>query len=370
MNAPLLRPGLIRPGAGSGSSVSRRSLIKYFGAGAAALGATPLLAGCGGDAEASASGDFGVAAFPGDAYFLDTANLAEKQYAKHGLNVPEHLTPQSGVQGLQLLVAGAIDGFAVDTLLLLASHGNAAKGKRPMLVGVRNMETTYAIVGNKNVKWPDKNASFEEKMHALKGKKVGVTAIGAGSDLQLKLALETAGMVYDDITPLAVGSTTQMIPNMRNERVDAVVTVQWTSTRLLAQATGGSILLDFAEKSAPDIMRNQAVVCASVREDMLEKDPESVKAWLATQNDARKWMLENPKDAAALLNKTGLAGKGLPIAEEYMKHYAKVVDPALEPMLKAPKDIIERMIGLAERFGNIEKGKVTYESLVPDFARA
>ena len=369
MNAPLLRSGLMTQGAGSGSPMSRRSLIKYLGVGAAAIGAAPLLAGCGND-EASAAGDFGVAAFPGDSYFIDTVNLAEKQYAKHGLTVPKHLTPQSGVQGLQLLVAGAIDGFAVDTLLLLASHGNSAKGKRPMLVGMRDQQTTYAIVGNKNVKWPDKSASFEEKMHALKGKKIGVTSIGAGSDLQLKLALETAGMSYDDITPLAVGSTTQMIPNMRNERVDATVTVQWTSTRFLAAATDSSILLDFSEEGTPDIMRNQGVLCAAVREDQLEKNPDAVKAWLATQNDGRNWMLKNPKEAAALLNKTGMAGKGAAIAEEYIKHYADSVDPKLEPMFKAPKAAVERMIGLAEHFGNIDKGKVTYETLVPDFARA
>ncbi len=370
MNAPLHLPGRIRSGRGGEASVSRRSLIKYFGAGAAALGATPFLAGCGVEEPAAAAGEYAIGAFPGDSYFFDTINLAQKQYAKHGLTVSEHLVAQSGVQGMQLLVAGSLNATAVDTLLLVASHGNASKGKRPMMVGARMPESSYAIIGNKNVKWPSEDASFEEKIRALKGKKVGVTAIGAGSDLQLRLALETAGLTYDDITPLAVGTSAQMIPNLNNDRVDAVVSVQWTSTRFLCEATGSSILAEFSADNMPDVMRNQAVVGLAVQESSLENDLDRVKGWISANEEAETWMLENRADAAKLLDTTSMNGKGLPIAEAYIEHYAKNIKPKVKPMFKAPRESTERMIKLAERFGNIEKGQVTYESLVPEFARA
>lgn len=351
--------------------VSRRSLLKYAGLGAAALGSASLLTACGGGAGASDGlTTFGIGAFPGDSFFLDTVNLANKDYSRHGLDVPKHLTPQSGVQSFQLMVAGALDGLGADTMLLMATHANSSKGKRPVLIGFRTAETSYGIVGGKNFQAPGSAASFEEKMRSLKGKKVGVSGVGSGSDLQLKLALELAGMKYGDVTALAVGTTANAIPNLKQGRVDAYVTVQWTSTRYVAQEAGGSIIIDFAEPSVPELLRNQAVLAIAVREEMAQQQPELVKNWLACQDDAKNWVIDNRKAAAELLNTTGLGGNAPEIAEAYIEHYATTMAPNIQPMFKAKKETVERMASLAERFGSIKKGEVTYETLVPEFARA
>lgn len=353
------------------SAVSRRSLLKYVGLGTAALGSASLLTACGGGAAGQAGlTKFEIGAFPGDSFFLDTANLANKDYSKHGLDVPKHLTPQSGVQSFQLLVAGALDGLAADTMLLMATHANSSKGKRPVLVGFRTAETSYGIVGGKGIKWPGANESFEEKMQSLKGKKVGVTSVGSGSDLQLKLALELAGMKHSDVTALAVGTTAHAIPNLKQQRVDAYVTVQWTSSRYVAKASGGRVLLDFAEPGVPGLLRNQAVLAVAVREEMAQNQPQIVKDWLACQEDASQWILDKPKDAAKLLNTTALGGDAPEIAEAYVEHYATSIAPKLHPMFKADKETVERMAKLAERFGNVKKGDIKYETLVPEFARA
>ncbi|MFF5792806.1 ABC transporter substrate-binding protein [Paeniglutamicibacter sp. NPDC012692] len=356
------------------NGVSRRSMLKYLGLGTAALGSVPLLAGCGGSGAGTASAGqaqkFSVASFPGDAYFFDAVNLANKDYANHKLEVPKHVSPQSGVQSFQLMVAGAVDGYAADTGLLMATHANSSKGKRPVLVGFRAVETTYGIVGSKDVTWPSADASFEEKIRSLKGKKIGVTSVGSGGDLQLKLALETAGMKYDDVTALAVGPSAQAIPNLKAGRIDAYVTVQWTSTRFIAQETGGTIVIDFAEASVPDKMRNQAVLAIAVREEMAQQHPEVVQNWLAAQDDARQWIKNNKAAAAELLNSSGLGGKAPDIATAYIEHYVTEVEPKLQPMFKAPRETVEHMAELALRFGSVKKGAITYEQLVPDFARA
>lgn len=354
-----------------GNEVSRRSLLTYVGLGAAALGSVPLLSACGGEAEATKDlTKFSVGSFPGDSYFLDTVNLANKDYGRHGLDTPKHLTPQSGVQSFQLMVAGALDGNASDTMLLMATHANSSKGKRPVLIGFRTAETSYGIVGGKDFKAPGADASFEEKMRSLSGKKVGVTSVGSGSDLQLKLALETAGMNYGDVTVLGVGTTAQGITNLQQNRIDAYVTVQWTSTRFAAQEAGGSIIVDFAEQNVPDIMRNQAVLAIGVREEMALEQPELVQNWLACQVDAKEWIVDNQKAAADLLNTTGLGGKAPDIAAAYIEHYATAIAPKIQPMFKAKKETVEHMATLAERFGSVQKGDIVYESLVPEFARA
>ena len=353
--------------------LSRRSLLQYFGLGAAAIGSASLLSGCGTDGGAAAAGQpqkFAIAAFPGDAYLLDAINLANKDYDKHQLDVPKHLSPQSGVQAYQLLVAGAVDAYASDTLLLMATHANSSKGKRPLLVGFRTLETTYGIVGSKDLSWPGPDASFEEKIASLKGKKIGVSSVGAGGDLQLKLALELAGMKYSDVTALAVGPTAQAIPNLNAGRIDAYVTVQWTATRFVAQESGGTVLIDFAEAGSPDLMRNQAVVAMGVREEMAQQHPDVVKNWLAAQDDASKWIIGNKKAAAELLNTSGLGGKAPEVAAAYVEHYANVVAPKLKPMFKAPKATVEHMAELALRFGSVKEGDISYEALVPEFARA
>ncbi|MFJ6418952.1 ABC transporter substrate-binding protein [Paeniglutamicibacter sp. NPDC091659] len=355
------------------NGVSRRSLLRFAGLGAVAIGAAPLLAACGSNAAPAGTGathKFNAAAFPGDAYFLDTINLENKFYASHQLEVAKHITPQSGVQAFQLLVAGAVDGYASDTGLLMATHANSSKGKRPVLVGFRNLDSTYGIIGGPDSQWPAADASFEEKMHSLKGKKIGVTAVGAGGDLQLRLALELAGMKPGDVTVLAVGPTAQAIPNIKAKRIDAYVGVQWTATRFISKETGGTILLDFAEASAPDLLRNQAVVAIAVREEMAQQQPEVVQNWLAAQDEASKWIGENKEAAAKLLNDNGLGGKGMDIATEYVEHYVADVQPKLNPMFKATEETVDKMAELALRFGSVKKGDITYAQLVPEFARA
>lgn len=355
------------------NGVPRRSFLRYAGLGAAALSSASLLTACGGNEAPGASRamhKFAVAAFPGDAYFLDTINLEDKIYAQHRLEVAKHIAPQSGVQAFQLLVAGAVDGYAADTGLLMATHANSSKGKRPVLVGFRNLETTYGIVSGPDNQWPAVDASFEEKMQSLKGKKIGVTAVGAGGDLQLRLALELAGMKAGDVTVLAVGPTAQAIPNIKAKRIDAYVGVQWTATRFIAKDTAGTILLDFAEASAPELLRNQAVVAIAVREEMAQQQPDVVQDWLAAQEAASKWIGDNKESAAKLLNDNGLGGKAPEIATEYVKHYVADVQSKLSPMFKATRETVENMAELALRFGSVKKGDITYEQLVPEFARA
>lgn len=356
------------------NGVSRRSLLKYAGIGAAALGTASLLTACGGGGGAQAGSKeltkFTISSVPGDSFILDAINVANGDYVKHGLDVPKHITPSSGVQGFQLLAAGAIDGMGSDTLNLMANHVNNQGGNRPVLIGFRTKETTYGIVRSEAGSWPAADASFEEKMRSLKGKKVGVTAVGAGGDLQLRLALEEAGMKYEDVNVLAVGLTAQAIPNMKAGRIDAYVGVMWTAARFVAQETGGSMLVDFAEPGVPSIVRDQAVVAITVREQMAKEKPELVQQWLAAQNDASEFMLKDKAGAAKILNETGLGGQGAEIAAAYLDHYAAQVAPKLNPMFKADRETVERMAAVGERFGSIGKGTIKYESFVPEFARA
>ncbi|MHA7288740.1 hypothetical protein ACX80V_03705 [Arthrobacter sp. MDT3-24] len=120
----------------------------------------------------------------------------------------------------------------------------------------------------------------------------------------------------------------------------------------------------------PELMRNQAVVAKGVREEMVQQHPEVVQNRLAAQDDASKWIIGNQAAAADLLNTSGLGGKAPDIAAAYVEHYASEVAPKLQPTFKATKETVDRMAELALRFGSVKEGDITYEALVPEFARA
>ncbi|RKM74658.1 hypothetical protein COO55_23230 [Rhodococcus opacus] len=354
-------------------NISRRSMLKYLGLGTAAVGATSLLAACGGGPGAGASGQaakFTIGSFPGDTFLLDAVNLANNDFARNNLNVPKFITPQSGVQALQLVSAGAVNGYSSDTLLLMGAHANSTQGKRPVIIGLKNVSTTYGVVVGPNGNWPGEDATFEEKMQSLKGKSIGVSAIGAGGDLQLDLALELAGMQSSDVTHLAVGPSASAIPNMKAGRLDGYVSVQWSSGLFIARETGGSVLLDFGRPSMPETLRNQAVVCISTSESFAEEHEDVLKNWLRAQSEGSEWMLSHKDDAAEILNSGTFDGNAPEIAKAYIEHYAQDVAPKLQPMFKAPKDQVDHMIDLAVRFGNAKEGAISYEQIVPAFARA
>jgi ABC-type nitrate/sulfonate/bicarbonate transport system substrate-binding protein len=373
---PMIRSGLAAAQAGT----SRRGFLRYAGVGAVALGSAGLLAACGDDGSSAAKGgakgglakatQFRIASAPGDNYFLDQICVEQHLFDNYNLQIGKLIYPQSGVQAMQLLSGGGVDGMVQDPILTLASYVNAEEGKRPIMVGMRIPETTYSIVANAGTDFPDESATFEERMHALKGKRVGVAAIGAGSDQQLQLALEEAGMGYDDVEHVGVGQFASGIAQMKAKRLEAYVTVTWATTRLAAAQTGGRMYIDFLADSTPAILRDQQVQYFITREDFLDKQEKVIQAWLDAQTDAMDWVVANPDKAADSLNNASFGGKGEQFATDYVAHFTDVVVPKVKPNWAVPKESVDFMIDVATRLGTIKEGQVSYEDLVAESARA
>lgn len=363
------------------SGTSRRDLLRWAGSGLVAVGVGGALTACGGGSGSSSKVSkvagalakpttFHIASAPIDNYFLDFVNQDQKDYAKFNLKVPKFILPKSGVQGEQLMSAGSINGQVQDVLLTLATYAHSDPGKRPVFVGMRVPETTYSIVVAKGT-WPGANASFKEKMQALKGKTIGVTAIGAGADQQLTLALKQAGMSRDDITALSVGQVAAGgAAQMKAGRIQAYVGITWATSRVLVKETGGQILVEFSDPSVPAILSKQKVDVAIVREDFAKDHEDVVKAWLAAQTAGKDWMAASPDKAAALLNKTCLGGKYADIAKGYVSHWNDDLVPKLKPDWKIEKADVDLMIDVAQQMGLIKSGQVTFEDIVPAYARA
>lgn len=355
---------------------SRHPRSRIVQTGAAALAMGLLLAACGSTGGSSGDGEGGddpvvmrIASAPTDVYLMDEFALSKGLFADHNLKVDKFIYPQSGVQGSQLLASGAVDAMQQDTLLTMASFANGQKGKRPIIVGMRMPTVTYAIITRDGFEGPGADASFEERMKALEGKTIGVTAIGAGADQQLTLALEEAGMDKDSVTRLAVGQMPPMIAQLKSKRVDAVVSQTWASSRMMEAATGGSIYVEYADPSLPEIVSGQEVGPLVVREDFLEKNPEAVKDYLELQTATKKEMLDHPDEAAKFLNKNTFDGKAADLSAAYVDDWSKNVITKADPDWRMSREAFDRMVEVGVRIGLLKEGQVTYEDMVADFAQ-
>ena len=120
---------------------------------------------------------FPTATFLVDTYATDFVGKELGIFEKHGLDVT-FAYPPSGATAAQLLLAGEIRGWNGPMDYAIQS---AAKGADLKMAGMPFVTTTDYIVVSSKGTWPARNASFEEKIKALKGKTVGVSGIGAGT---------------------------------------------------------------------------------------------------------------------------------------------------------------------------------------------
>jgi len=77
----------------------------------------------------------------------------------------------------------------------------------------------------------------------LKGRRIGVTAIGAGTHQLAASILRKAGYSLSDVQIVPVGSGTPLITAMKLKQIDAAMATDPTTTRLLLNGDG-SLLLD------------------------------------------------------------------------------------------------------------------------------
>ena len=84
----------------------------------------------------------------------------------------------------------------------------------------------------------------------------------------------------------------------------------------------------------------------------------------------RRWIESNQAAAADLLNTGSFNGQAKDACTQYINHFATATSPMIKPMSRVPKDTIDFMINLGVKLGSLKTGQVSYEDIVPAFARA
>jgi NitT/TauT family transport system substrate-binding protein len=153
-------------------------------------------------------------------------------FRKHGIDAEVIVTGQGGTAGIGALLANDINmaSSAGDVLVNAALRG----GDTVMLAGVVN-KGLQRLIAKPEVKTPAD----------LKGKRIGVTRIGAVSHSVLLMMLQRWKMTPNDVQVMQVGSSPAMLASLDKGGIEAaVVTIP---SMFVAEDRGYRVILDMAD---------------------------------------------------------------------------------------------------------------------------
>jgi NitT/TauT family transport system substrate-binding protein len=142
--------------------------------------------------------------------------------AKHGIQCVPVPNP-SGVVGLQALLSG---GLEVSVAAVISAIQLAAKGAPIRLVGTLWQKNPYIFaIGNSEA---SANLPKDKKamMQQLRGKRIGVTTRGSGTEYVVDAFLGEAGMKLTDVTIVPVGGPSTAYAALVNKQIDAAVSYE------------------------------------------------------------------------------------------------------------------------------------------------
>jgi len=153
-------------------------------------------------------------------------------FRKHGIDAEVIVTGQGGTAGIGALLANDIQmvSSAGDILVAAALRG----GDTVMVAGVVN-KGLQRIMTKAEIKTPAD----------LKGKRVGVTRIGAVSHSVLLMMLQRWKMSVNDIQVMQVGSSPNMLVSLDKGGLEAAVLT--IPSMFVAEDRGYRVLLDMAD---------------------------------------------------------------------------------------------------------------------------
>src|SRR6266550_2189605 len=153
-------------------------------------------------------------------------------FRKHGIDAEVIVTGQGGTAGIGALLANDIQmvSSAGDVLVAAALRG----GDTVMVAGVVN-KGLQRIVTKPDIKTPAD----------LKGRRIGVTRIGAVSHSVLLMMLARWKMTVNDVQVMQVGSSPNMLASMDKGGIDAAVLT--IPSMFVAEDRGYRVLLDMAD---------------------------------------------------------------------------------------------------------------------------
>lgn len=329
------------------------------------------LTACGSESGSSGEKDlyeFTLGSFNGEIYVLDY--VADKQgfFEQNGLKVSFISPQQGGASANTLFLGGTLKGWPGNPAPIMQ---NIAKGENIKIAGWLDNWIPFGVVvpGDSELA-ALKDRPFEEKIKALRGKKIGLTAVGSLVYHSLMSGFATVGMTDKDATILAVGQPDSGIGQMEAGRIDAYVTYSRTDVGVFEQRVGAVQFVSLTGEEAPEKIRAFSSYALPVLNSLATEHPDVVSGYVKAQQQAYEWTKQNI-DAAAQI-----------VADQvYKGQYKEIIVPALQKLFaveqtydfKVNPQSWNNMANLVAELGMVEQDKrstLDYAKVVLDSAKA
>ncbi len=205
--------------------------------------------------------------------------------AAHKLSC-ELVSIPSAPLGLQALVAGSLD-VVISSADVVAQ---AIIGGAPVqYVGGLLPAPPFALSMRSDVGAVNRTAPYPENVKSIRGMKIGVTARGAGPEVQMRLLLAEAGMDPDkDVVYVAVGSPSAQYAALAAKQIDGVMGFEPLPT-ICDSSSLCSNLVDLRKGQGPVIGRGGSAVTYVAARSLIQNNPAVVDAFRQASAEAIEW---------------------------------------------------------------------------------
>lgn len=229
--------------------------------------------------------------------------LEQELFQKNGVDVTDVISSQGGGTTIRNMLAGGL-GFGASAA---GATVTAIKSGLPVrIVGVDNDSLA-------DILWVVPKTSSLKTIHDVKGKKFGTTTPGALTYVLGELLLKKNGLSYGDVTPVPLG-TGAGLAALDSGAVDTTYEYEplfsrdEAKYRVLARVS--------------DIVPRVAILLLVATQDMIDKQPDKLRAIMLTHKQAVDYVYAHPKEAADVAAKR-MVGVTPAVVERAVAHLAK-----------------------------------------------
>lgn len=280
------------------------------------------LAAAAGLASAADLDELNVQSYPGTTLSLPLYVAQSKGiFEKNGLKVNIIGIP-AGPQATQALLTGGVDimGNAVSNTLL-AQARLAKSGSTDRIVGIIQGESGlhYSLMGQSSINWPAQG-DVKAIANALKGKTVGVTAIGADTQQVVEGLLKMHGIDPKSVTFVAVASGASAYAAFEAKHVDTIV--GWAPTQTVLSDKGARMLIDFRKGDAGSSFSPWTVLTYQALKSDVDKSPQKYAKFQKAIEEATAFS-KDPKNLDELVAIFGKSGASVLTPEQLRRAIAE-----------------------------------------------
>ena len=234
-----------------------------------------------------------------------------------------------GGQALRALVGGSADvvsGFYDHTIQM------QAQGKSIKVFVMQQRYPGLVLLVGKSAK--DKGV---QTLADLKGKKIGVTALGSSSHFFVNFLLTGAGLSLEDFSTLGVGLGSTAIAAIRNNQIEALSALEPTVTTLQKSGDIGVILADTRTTEGTFKVFGGPYPSASMytKEEFIKQYPNTVKALTTAMIRTLRWIqTHKPEEIAAAVPEDYYQGS----KELYIQAVRNMLDSYSQDGMISPSD--------------------------------